>query len=589
MTRNSRRSGSGGGGLGSSTYTSIHFGLIGDSFTTTQGESGVNAARAMEQLNKSYGDLHEIYTSGLSGGFLTTAGSPTTQAIFETALTGFAANAPRSDQLPVLIIHCATNDLAAAVSNTTLFTALLALLRSAKSYGLVWKEIFYSTVCPRLGLEAARASWNQYCIDHIAELRAAGLSGHSGTEGLLLVDESPYFAEEAEIDLPGYKTDRTHPSDRGNIVLANLWQQQMEPVLRRRYPKLITRRKKPWDIPGVKVILTANRGVTQSAGLVSNWQDTLTTNGWNFTQGTGAKQFTYSATGGPFGIPIMTLDGARYMDLEAAGLGLSNGEGKLSVIAAGRVSTLQTSHLAWIGRGTASTSNARAAVGYFLTTHFLSYAERLDAETSGVQQWTMNTGVSDTFVDANVTTATDTVTLGTHPFVTGDIGRFTTTGVVPTGLATGSNNYYTRRVNDNDVTFHTTKGGANTDTSKVDITAAAGGGTHTFTQYIQPDSLWHIHSQHNDFDNDIYTRYLDGYNIGSAQSSATKGKVDTTNTLVVRIGAGGSAASASSFFIGDIFGVIIGRDLTMGEMHMCEQWLNDEMEGICFRNWGVPV
>ena len=80
------------------------------------------------------------------------------------------------------------------------------------------------------------------------------------------------------------------------------------------------------------------------------------------------------------------------------------------------------------------------------------------------------------FVDGDVNTGTDRITENTHGMVEGDVIRLTTTGTLPTGLELQTT-YFVRNPNVNDFQLSETPDG-----SIVDITAAAGGGTHTATR-----------------------------------------------------------------------------------------------------------
>ncbi len=84
-----------------------------------------------------------------------------------------------------------------------------------------------------------------------------------------------------------------------------------------------------------------------------------------------------------------------------------------------------------------------------------------------------------TFVDGDVDTATERITDTAHGFVSGDGPyRLTSTGTLPAGLSL-TVDYFVRRIDDNTYTLHLSHRSATkpTDTG-VDITAAAGGGTH---------------------------------------------------------------------------------------------------------------
>ena len=84
-----------------------------------------------------------------------------------------------------------------------------------------------------------------------------------------------------------------------------------------------------------------------------------------------------------------------------------------------------------------------------------------------------------TFLDANVNTATDTITITGHGFTTGLVVDLTQTGggALPTGLSTGTA-YYVIRVDANNIKLATTAANAFAGTPVVDITSAAAGGTH---------------------------------------------------------------------------------------------------------------
>lgn len=83
-----------------------------------------------------------------------------------------------------------------------------------------------------------------------------------------------------------------------------------------------------------------------------------------------------------------------------------------------------------------------------------------------------------TFVDADVSVSADTITIASHGFVNNDTIRLTTTGTLPAGLATGTT-YYVVNATSNTFQLSATAGGA-----AVNITAAAGGGTHTATSNV---------------------------------------------------------------------------------------------------------
>lgn len=83
---------------------------------------------------------------------------------------------------------------------------------------------------------------------------------------------------------------------------------------------------------------------------------------------------------------------------------------------------------------------------------------------------------TDTFVDGDVTVGTDRITLTAHGFVSSQQVQLTTTGTLPTGLSLATN-YYVKNIDANTIELYTSAAL----TTIVDITAAAGGGTHTIT------------------------------------------------------------------------------------------------------------
>jgi hypothetical protein len=92
---------------------------------------------------------------------------------------------------------------------------------------------------------------------------------------------------------------------------------------------------------------------------------------------------------------------------------------------------------------------------------------------------TARAATAKAFVDGDVTVATNVVSEASHGYTTGRKGQLTTTGVLPTGLAT-STDYYMISVNSNFYQLASSLANAIAGTP-VNITAAAGGGTHTFT------------------------------------------------------------------------------------------------------------
>jgi len=91
---------------------------------------------------------------------------------------------------------------------------------------------------------------------------------------------------------------------------------------------------------------------------------------------------------------------------------------------------------------------------------------------------TVATPAVKTFVDADVTVGTDLITIADHGFATGLRVAATTDGVLPGGLS--ATNYWVIKVSSS--TFKLASSAANALAGTVvDITSAAGGGTHTLT------------------------------------------------------------------------------------------------------------
>lgn len=100
-----------------------------------------------------------------------------------------------------------------------------------------------------------------------------------------------------------------------------------------------------------------------------------------------------------------------------------------------------------------------------------------DDETLDLGSVTMSgqSNYNHNFVDGDIDIGNDTITENGHGFSNGDIVRLTTTGVLPAGLALNID-YYIISATVNNYKLSLTKGGG-----AVNITGAAGGGTHTST------------------------------------------------------------------------------------------------------------
>ncbi len=93
---------------------------------------------------------------------------------------------------------------------------------------------------------------------------------------------------------------------------------------------------------------------------------------------------------------------------------------------------------------------------------------------------TLAGNVTFTFVDGDVTVGSDLIAETAHGLETGDVVRLTTSGTLPAGLALATD-YYVIRVDANSFKLASSLANAEAGTA-VDITAAAGGGTHTVTE-----------------------------------------------------------------------------------------------------------
>jgi len=91
---------------------------------------------------------------------------------------------------------------------------------------------------------------------------------------------------------------------------------------------------------------------------------------------------------------------------------------------------------------------------------------------------TVATAAAKTFLDAAVTPAGDTIAITTHGFYTGLRVAATTSGTLPAGLSV--TNYWVIKVDASTIKLASSAVNALAGTA-VDITAAAGGGTHTLT------------------------------------------------------------------------------------------------------------
>ena len=104
------------------------------------------------------------------------------------------------------------------------------------------------------------------------------------------------------------------------------------------------------------------------------------------------------------------------------------------------------------------------------------YDTTFQPATGGAQRLWL--GINRTFIDGDVTTGTDVIGDTAHGFTTGEGPvRLTSSGTLPAGLAVDTD-YWIITVDANSIALAVSRAGALSDV-RVDITAAAGGGTHT--------------------------------------------------------------------------------------------------------------
>lgn len=122
----------------------------------------------------------------------------------------------------------------------------------------------------------------------------------------------------------------------------------------------------------------------------------------------------------------------------------------------------------------------RHAASDQVTIHKTRHDASVNRGARAIALWAL----SFTFVDADVTVATDVIAKTGHGMLTGHGPvRLSTSGVLPAGLAAATD-YWIIRVDDNSFKLATTKENADAGTA-VDITGAAGGGTHTLTRDVK--------------------------------------------------------------------------------------------------------
>jgi hypothetical protein len=139
----------------------------------------------------------------------------------------------------------------------------------------------------------------------------------------------------------------------------------------------------------------------------------------------------------------------------------------------------------------------------------IAYTAKL-VENSATPNFRVYLSGSFTFADADVSTGNDTITENSHGMQDGDVVTLTTTGTLPAGLAL-STTYYVVSAAANTFKLSLTRAG-----SAVDITSAAGGGTHTVTygnsasQNIRDTALSLVRVINQHTSSTVYAYYLSG-------------------------------------------------------------------------------
>lgn len=113
------------------------------------------------------------------------------------------------------------------------------------------------------------------------------------------------------------------------------------------------------------------------------------------------------------------------------------------------------------------------------------------------------TAQTKTFVDANVTVGTDTIAITAHGLVTGQIVSLISSGALPAGLS-NSAEYYVIATDANNIKLANSIQNAVIGTA-VDITAAAGGGTHTVIAWVSATESKNIGSMMKAITNGAYS------------------------------------------------------------------------------------
>lgn len=147
--------------------------------------------------------------------------------------------------------------------------------------------------------------------------------------------------------------------------------------------------------------------------------------------------------------------------------------------------------------------------------------------------------VALTFVDGDVNTGTDVITVDSNQFFyTGQAVTLTTTGTLPTGLS--ATTYYVIRVSDTTIKLATSVANAN-DGDAVNITAAAGGGTHTLTLTMTDRSVGDVGGNETGTEVPAHSHTTDAEYLAGSTSGAAGGGSDPQQLAATINDRGGDA------------------------------------------------
>lgn len=176
------------------------------------------------------------------------------------------------------------------------------------------------------------------------------------------------------------------------------------------------------------------------------------------------------------------------------------------------------------------------------------------------------------FVDGDVNTGQDTIAETAHGLRTGQAVQLTTTGTLPSPLAT-STTYYVIRVTANSIKLATSLDNANAGTA-IDITSAAGGGTHTVTVVNYMTTSFDFATTDVSLANDTITETDHNLSTGDKVQFSTSGTLPTglsaaTDYYVIRVDA--DTIKVATSFANAEDGVAVDINTSTGSgTHTCE-------------------